>query len=181
MSYLMKDETVDGIADALRLKTGTDADIQAEDFEATILSIRTCENTDAAVQAALDAANSAKEAETSAYSADSSALAASEAAGRASASESHALASKEAAKTSELAAAASKAAAERAAEVAAEHGGFNSEAYAVGTRDGVAVAEGDVAYQNNSKYYAEQASAVAAEIEEMLATSNILVTAVVTE
>lgn len=31
----------------------------------------------------------------------------------------------------------------------------DSEAYAVGTRDGVAVTSGDPAYQNNAKYYAE--------------------------
>lgn len=37
----------------------------------------------------------------------------------------------------------------------------NSEAYAVGTRDGVDVGSGDPAYHNNSKYYAEQAGSEA--------------------
>lgn len=39
----------------------------------------------------------------------------------------------------------------------AEH---TSEAYAVGTRNGVLVQEGDPTYQNNSKYYADLAAAV---------------------
>ena len=39
----------------------------------------------------------------------------------------------------------------------AEH---NSEAYAVGTRNGVPVQSGDETYQNNSKYYADLAAAV---------------------
>lgn len=47
-------------------------------------------------------------------------------------------------------AAASKSAADTSAET--------SEAYAVGTRNGTAVTSGDVAYHNNSKYYAEEAS-----------------------
>lgn len=40
---------------------------------------------------------------------------------------------------------------------AAETSKLNSEAYAVGTRDGVDVTSGDAAYHNNSKYYSEQA------------------------
>lgn len=39
----------------------------------------------------------------------------------------------------------------------AEH---NSEAWAVGTRNGLSVQEGDEAYENNSKYYAELAASV---------------------
>ena len=87
MSYVIKQETLDGIADAIRLKTGTDADIQAEDFESAILSIRTCEDTHTTKEYAKAAAESAKASEASAESADSSALAASEAAGRAASSE----------------------------------------------------------------------------------------------
>ena len=104
MSYLMQDETLNGIADALRLKTGIDTDIQAEDFEETILSIKTCENTDIAVQAAIDAAESAKNSLASADSAKTSATAAAESAGRAAVSQSNASSSAEVAKASEEAA-----------------------------------------------------------------------------
>lgn len=40
----------------------------------------------------------------------------------------------------------------------------DSEAYAIGKRNGVNVTSGDVAYENNSKYYSDQASASAASI-----------------
>lgn len=41
----------------------------------------------------------------------------------------------------------------------------NSEAWAVGQRDGTDVGSTDIAYQNNSKYYAERAAAAAAAAE----------------
>lgn len=191
MSYVIKQETLDGIADAIRLKTGIDKDIQAEDFEDAILSIRTCENTDVALEAASAAAKSAKDADTSAYSAQSSAIVASEAAGRAALSEAIAVEkaeiasiSAESAKESETNAKASEEiavesaeAAKIAAEAAAHHGGFNSEAYAVGTRNGIPVVEGDVAYHNNAKYYAEQA----ALIDALLPTANVFANAAIVE
>lgn len=101
MSYLMQDDTLNGIADALRLKTGIDTDIQAEDFEATILSIRTCENTDAAAQSALDAARYADAAKASEVNADSSAKEAALSAYAAAASQTNAATSEVNAKTSE--------------------------------------------------------------------------------
>lgn len=42
---------------------------------------------------------------------------------------------------------------------------MNAEAWAVGERRGVPVAEGDQTYHNNSKYYAEQAEAEAEDAE----------------
>ena len=111
MSYLMKDETLEAIADALRLKTGVDDDIQAEDFAETILSIRTCEDTDAARNAAEKATESAFKAYSSEVSADTSAKYAAEKAGEASINSTNAASSAEAAKASEDAAAASAAAA----------------------------------------------------------------------
>lgn len=42
---------------------------------------------------------------------------------------------------------------------------YNAEAWAVGERGGVPVAEGDQTYHNNSKYYAEQAEAEAEDAE----------------
>ncbi|MBQ1245802.1 MAG: hypothetical protein IIX90_04125 [Clostridia bacterium] len=41
----------------------------------------------------------------------------------------------------------------------------NSEAWAVGTRNGAAVSSSDDTYQNNSKYYATEAEAAAARAE----------------
>lgn len=41
----------------------------------------------------------------------------------------------------------------------------NSEAWAVGTRNGAAVSSSDGTYQNNSKYYADEAEAAAARAE----------------
>lgn len=41
----------------------------------------------------------------------------------------------------------------------------NSEAWAVGTRNGTAVSSSDDTYQNNSKYYATEAEAAAARAE----------------
>lgn len=41
----------------------------------------------------------------------------------------------------------------------------NSEAWAVGTRNGAAVSSSDETYQNNSKYYATEAEAAAARAE----------------
>lgn len=41
----------------------------------------------------------------------------------------------------------------------------NSEAWAVGTRNGAAVPSSDDTYQNNSKYYADEAEAAAARAE----------------
>ena len=41
----------------------------------------------------------------------------------------------------------------------------NSEAWAVGTRNGAAVSSSDGTYQNNSKYYANEAEAAAARAE----------------
>lgn len=155
MPYVMKEETLNGIADAIRLKTGTEYDIQAEDFEEAILGIQTCENTDIAKESAFSAAQSAREADESAISARSSALAASESAGIV-------IEYTETAKTK--------------AEAAQNHE-RNAEAYAVGTRNGVPVSEGDIAYQNNAKYYAEYFTG----IDYILFTANVFAEAVITE
>lgn len=51
----------------------------------------------------------------------------------------------------------------------AEH---NSEAYAVGKRNGVAVASGDVTYHNNAKYYAQNASSSASTASTASSNAN---------
>lgn len=51
----------------------------------------------------------------------------------------------------------------------AEH---NSEAYAVGERNGVAVASGDVTYHNNAKYYAQNASSSASTASSASSNAN---------
>ena len=83
MIYKIQDTTLEGIANAIRAKSGTNEDIQVEDFEYAILNIDTGENT-------VSAAESAKSAKESADSANTSELAAAEHAGRASVSESNA-------------------------------------------------------------------------------------------
>lgn len=50
----------------------------------------------------------------------------------------------------------------------AQESAENSEAYAVGTRNGVDVEEGDPAYHNNSKYYAELYPELAETVSEIL-------------
>ena len=47
-----------------------------------------------------------------------------------------------------------------------------SEAWAVGTKDGTSVASGDTQYHNNSKYYAEQASGSATSASGSATTAN---------
>ena len=51
-----------------------------------------------------------------------------------------------------------------------EESASDSEAYAVGKRDGVDVGSSDVAYHNNAKYYAEQAATSAASL--LISISN---------
>lgn len=53
----------------------------------------------------------------------------------------------------------------------------NSEAYAVGTRNGVAVGSGDVTYHNNAKYYAEQTGTDAQAAEAAAARAEAAVPA----
>ena len=48
----------------------------------------------------------------------------------------------------------------------------NSEAWAVGTRNGAAVSSLDVTYHNNAKYYATAASAAAARAESAVPAST---------
>ena len=56
--------------------------------------------------------------------------------------------------------------------IAAEENADDSEAWAVGTRDGEAIPETDPAYQNYAKYGAERAAASAAEGAESAATAS---------
>lgn len=105
MIYKIQDTTLEGIANAIRAKSGTEEEIQVEDFEYAILNIDTGENTTLA-------AESAKRAKESADSANTSELAAAEHAGRAAVSEANAKTSENEAK-----AAAATAAADAVAEV----------------------------------------------------------------
>ena len=74
MAYKVTEETINGIANAIRAQSNSTEDIKVEDFAEAILSIETGENTASAAQ-------SAKDAEVSAISAASSAIAAAESAG----------------------------------------------------------------------------------------------------
>jgi len=56
--------------------------------------------------------------------------------------------------------------------IAAEENADDSEAWAVGTRDGEAIPETDPAYQNYAKYWAERAAASATEGAESAATAS---------
>ena len=69
MAYKVTEETINGIANAIRAQSNSTEDIKVEDFAEAILSIETGENTASAAQ-------SAKDAEVSAISAASSAIAA---------------------------------------------------------------------------------------------------------
>ena len=110
------------------------------------------------------ASSSAASASSSASSASNSAAAASESAGAASRSAGSATGSANAAATSASEAAGSASSASGSASTAtasantASARALDSEAYAIGKRNSVDVDQSDVAYHNNAKYYAEQAS-----------------------
>lgn len=146
MGYKIKEETLEGIADAIRAKSGLSGDIQTEQFAQAILDLNVGENTD-------EAAESARAAASSAASASSSALAAAESAGESANSATDALKSEEAAAASADAAAKSASAAAESEKAAAESE-FSAEAWAIGTRKGVDVESDDETYNNNAKYWA---------------------------
>ena len=253
MIYKIQDTTLEGIANAIRAKSGTEETIQVEDFEYAILNIDTGENT-------ASAAESAKSAKESANSANTSELAAAEHAGRAAISEANAgdhadraeAAAETAAvdavakvqellndeveraetaannaETSEInaakhaddAAASVKSAesivneaeynaenfineaeskaetliaeAESKAQSAAESAkiaqetiwdatGATSEAWAKGTMQGVEVASDHETYQNNSKYWCDQAKLAVQDASFSVATANVYAQAEVT-
>jgi len=56
-----------------------------------------------------------------------------------------------------------------------EESASDSEAYAVGKRDGKDVASTDVAYHNNAKYYAEQAAGSAASLAISIANNGLII------
>ena len=62
----------------------------------------------------------------------------------------------------------------RSIEIVENLEGFNSEAWAVGTKNGVAITEDHVAYNNHSKYWSEVA-------RDIIATANVLATATIVE
>lgn len=59
--------------------------------------------------------------------------------------------------------------------------GFNSEAWAVGTRNGVEVGSYDETYQNNAKYWSDTARATVKDFQASTGTANILATATLVE
>ncbi len=237
MIYKIQDTTLEGIANAIRAKSGTEEEIQVEDFEYAILNIETGENT-------VSAAESAKSAKESADSANTSELAAAEHAGRAAISEANAKTSENEAKAaaetaavdtvakvqellndevtraetaannaqtsetnaknSENVAQASAQDAEKSASEAIEYAteakyvlstvtGQESEAWAIGTRTEVVTAEDgtesfvstpvtedDLQYNNNSKYWCDQAKVIVQDASASLATANVYAQAEVT-
>lgn len=233
MIYKIQDTTLEGIANAIRAKSGTEEEIQVEDFEYAILNIETGENT-------VSAAESAKRAKESADSANTSELAAAEHAGRAAISETNAKTSEKEAKAAAATAAADAVdkvqellndevtraeiaannaqtsqknaessasaaeesaksaenlveAAEEQAQAAAESAkvaqetiwdatGATSEAWAKGTMRGVEITskEEHEAYQDNSKYWCDQAKLVVQDASVSVATANVYAQAEVT-
>lgn len=141
MYYKVKDETIEDIAEAIKVQSGITGDLKVEDFAQTILSLELGEDTEAA-------AKSASEAKSSALSAQTSAFSASESAGFAANSAIEAKASLDIIDGR----------GERAIISAekAEESNLDSEAWANGTRNGIDVVEGDIAYHNNAKYWFQQ-------------------------
>lgn len=140
MYYRLKEETIDDIADAIREKTNTAGEIQPKNFASAIRSLEIGENTNSA-------AESANAAAASAVSAQSSALAASESAGSAANNATIASNSSASALESEQKASIS--------ENNAKNSALDSEAWAIGTRNGTAVGSEDETYHNNAKYWAD--------------------------
>lgn len=226
MVYKVTEETITGIANAIRSKTNSTDNIAVQDFAAEILNIETGENTTSAAQ-------SARNAEASAISAASSAQAAKESAafvakgigdaqtwatgeGAKEGDEAYRNNAKyysevarqhseeadyyraEVASNTEFArtcadeSAASAAVAKEseyttkenldyAIEIVQNLEGFNSEAWAVGTRNRITVTEDDVTYKNNSKYWSDTARATVSDFQANVGVSNVLVTATVME
>ena len=142
-------------------------------------SSRSGEDTDNAMYYKNQAANSATAASNSATAASGSASTASTKASEAAASATNASgyadnasASATAAATSATNASGSATAASGSATAAADSAedaqemSYTAEAWAVGTKNGIDVGSSDPQYHNNSKYYAEQAEAVAESIPE---------------
>lgn len=226
MVYKVTEETITGIANAIRAKTKSTEEIQVADFAAEILNIETGENTASAAQSARDAEASAISAASSAQFAFENAdkvatgikCSKSWATGEGSSegdetyknnakyysevSKTHAdnadsyraevVANASAAKTSADNAAASEIAAkeselavqdnlDRAIDIVQNLEGFNSEAWAIGTRNGVVVSENDVTYQNNSKYWSQVTKEIARDFQASVGVSNVLATATLIE
>lgn len=180
MVYKVKEETIAGIANAIRTKTNSTEDIQMEDFAAEILNIETGENTASAAQSAIDAANSANNAyiykESAGKSAKDAADSAEEAAKMADESKEWAVGETESAKyyADEAAKEAQSAQDSYVGSVGVGQyilnlqteivgtistaQGFTAEAWAIGTKNGAAVVDGDPQYNNNAKYYVGEAA-----------------------
>ena len=163
MAYKVAEETIEGIASAIRTKTGSNDEIQLQDFAEEILNIETGENTAAA-------AKSARDAEASAISAASSAQAAKELAVDAAA------VARDAQVASDSAAQV-KTDLNRAIEIVQNLEGFNSEAWAIGSRNGVSVTPGDPTYNNNAMYWCNNAHTLVENFENTHSAINVLATA----
>ena len=135
-------------------------------------SSRSGEDTDNAMYYKNQAANSATAASNSAAAVSGSATTASNKASEAATSATNASGSATAAATSAGQAASSATAASGSATAAADSAedaqemSYTAEAWAVGTKNGIDVGSSDPQYHNNSKYYKEQAEAVAESIPE---------------
>ena len=192
MANIIQDETLTDIADAIRLKTGIEGEIQVESFAQLIKAMPTCDNTQRAENAADAAEQSAEEAYASMVSAATSASAVKSVesivvgaadqeterinnenkrieneTARIEEEEKRVIAEKaraaaESARVDENTGivAQAKSYADAAAASAENIGNveanvLDAEAWAVGTRAGVAVESEDPTYQNNAKYYAD--------------------------
>lgn len=157
MPYVIQSETVSDIADAIRYKGNLEGEIKVEDFAASIINLPTCADTQRAEAAADAAEESAKAAALSAESAAADAAFASTVKDIAESASGHAYAAKASAD-------AAKASAATVANI--EVDALTAEAWAVGTRNEEPVAETELQYNNNAKYYAELAETLVAQIPD---------------
>lgn len=178
MVYKVTEETINGIANAIRTKTNSEEEIQVQDFAAAILNIETGENTASAAQ-------SAKNAEASAISAASNAQFAKESAELAAESIELVIASAGDVIVSATAVKESEEKIEKnldyTIDLVQNLEGFNSEAWAVGTRNGAEVGSNDSTYQNNSKHWSDVAKDAVMDFQSKVDLINVFATATVLE
>lgn len=165
MVYKVKEETIDGIANAIRAKTNSEEDIKVEDFAEEILNIETGENTTAAAESARDALKYSINAESSAAAASNSAFAASRSASvcnkMADISENWAIGEENSAKYY----------AEQSESFAigendsSKYYSEESKAWAIGIKNDSDVGSSDAQYENSAKYYAEKSGMILESIE----------------
>ena len=161
MPYVIQSETVSDIADAIRYKGNLEGEIKVEDFAASIINLPTCVDTQRAEAAADAAEESAKAAALSASNAAADAAFASTVKDIAESASGYAEDAKASADDA-------KASADIVANI--EVDALTAEAWAVGTRNEKPVADTELQYNNNAKYYAELTETLVSQIPDDIQT-----------